>query len=67
MQLGVDAMTIAPPDDPVRENAYLRQRNQQLQSDVTALSAEVGRLRQIVERLHDRAPARPPNPLSGGQ
>ncbi|MET3525497.1 hypothetical protein [Phenylobacterium koreense] len=60
-------MTLAPPNDLARENAYLRQRNHQLQSDVTALSAEVERLRQIVERLHGRAPIRPPNPLSGGQ
>src|SRR3569833_4003451 len=34
-----------------RENAYLKQRNAQLQEDVTALSAEVERLRQIVARL----------------
>jgi nitrogen-specific signal transduction histidine kinase len=51
----------------VRENAYLLQRNAQLQEDVTALAAEAERLRQIVERLHGRAAARPANPLSGGQ
>lgn len=60
-------MTHAPPEDLTRENVYLRQRNAQLQDDVAALSAEVERLRQIVERLHGRTPTRPPNPLSGGQ
>jgi len=55
-------------DAVTRENTYLRQRNAQLQEDVVALSAEVERLRQIVERLHGRPPAaRTPNPLSGGQ
>lgn len=60
-------MTQASPDSLARENLYLRQRNAQLQADVTALSAEVERLRQIVERLHGRTPSRAPNPLSGGQ
>lgn len=60
-------MTHAPSENLARENAYLHQRNGQLQNDVTALSAEVERLRQIVERLHGRTPTRPPNPLSGGQ
>lgn len=60
-------MTQASPDSLARENLYLRQRNAQLQADVVALSAEVERLKQIVERLHGRAPARAPNPLSGGQ
>ncbi len=50
-----------------RESAYLLQRNAQLQDDVTALTAEVQRLRQIVERLHGRTPSAAPNPLSGGQ
>lgn len=50
-----------------RENAYLRQRNEQLQSEVRALSAEVERLTQIAERLHGRMAARQPNPLGGGQ
>jgi hypothetical protein len=50
----------------LQENAYLRQRNAQLQEDVTAVTAEANRLRQIVERLHGRTPAAP-NPLSGGQ
>jgi hypothetical protein len=55
------------PEDLARENAYLRQRNAQLQLDMTALGAEAERLRQIVERLHGRTALRPPNPLSGGQ
>ena len=53
--------------DLARENAYLRQRNAQLQDDVNALGAETERLRQIVERLHGRTPTSHPNPLSGGQ
>lgn len=57
----------AAPDTLARENAYLRQRNAQLQDDITALSAEAERLRQIVDRLHGRAAMRQPNPLSGGQ
>jgi cell division protein FtsB len=58
----------APDERLVRENAYLRQRNAQLQDDVTALTAEAKRLRQIVERVHGRAAARSAaNPLSGGQ
>lgn len=60
-------MTPAPSENLARENAYLRQRNDQLQGDVTALSAEVERLRQIVERLHGRTLMQPPNPLSSGQ
>ena len=67
-------MTV-PADTPTgdahlaRENIYLKQRNAQLQEDVTALSAEVERLRQIVERLHGRTvtPAHTPNPLGSGQ
>lgn len=53
--------------DLARENAYLRQRNAQLQGDVVALQADVERFRQIVERVHGRAATRAPNPLSGGQ
>lgn len=61
-------MTPAPPGEALaRENLYLRQRVAQLQDDVTAITAEAERLRQIVERLHGRTPVRPPNPLSGGQ
>jgi outer membrane murein-binding lipoprotein Lpp len=50
-----------------RENAYLKARVGQLQSDVADLSAEVGRLRQERERLHGRREARAPNPLGSGQ
>lgn len=53
--------------DLERENAYLRQRNAQLQDDVLALGAETGRLRQMLERLHGRSVATAPNPLGGGQ
>lgn len=59
------------PPDPLdllkRENAYLLQRNAQLQEDVTSLSAEAERLRQAAERLQGRRLARQPDPLSGGQ
>jgi hypothetical protein len=51
----------------LRENTYLRQRVAQLQDDVTTISAEAERLRQIVERLHGRRPQNTPNPLGGGQ
>ena len=57
-------------DAVTRENTYLRQRNAQLQDEVVDLSAELERLRQVVERLHGRTAARAagaPNPLSGGQ
>lgn len=60
-------MTSTSREDLARENAYLRQRNEQLQGDVAALSAEVERLTQIAERLHGRMTARAPNPLGGGQ
>ena len=50
-----------------RENAYLRQRVEQLTGDVTDLSAENARMRQERERLHGRSAASPANPLSGGQ
>jgi hypothetical protein len=65
---------VSDPGEPqsaerlARENAYLLSRNAQLQADVTALTAESERLRQIVERLHGRAGSpRPPSPLGGGQ
>ena len=59
----------APPtlDQLIRERDYLLQRNAQLQADVTALTAESERLRQIVERLHGRTPLHAPNPLGSGQ
>jgi len=50
-----------------RENAYLRLRVAQLESDVVDLSAENGRLREERERLHGRRVARRPDPLGGGQ
>ena len=46
--------TSIPLDQVARQNAYLKLRNAQLQSDVAALSAEAECLRQIVERLHGR-------------
>jgi hypothetical protein len=61
-------MNLPTPDERLtRENAYLRQRNAQLQDDITAVTAEAERLRQVVERLHGRSAAHPPNPLGGGQ
>jgi hypothetical protein len=61
-------MNPAPPDARlVRENAYLRLRNAQLQDDVTSITAEAERLRQVLDRLHGRTHAPAPNPLSGGQ
>jgi hypothetical protein len=53
--------------DLERENAYLRQRNAQLQDDVLALGAETTRLGQMLERLQGRPTIPAPNPLSGGQ
>lgn len=61
-------MTAIGPDHPLlRENAYLKSRIGQLQSDITDLSAEIDRLRQERERLHGRRAARPPSPLGSGQ
>lgn len=57
----------APDERLTRENAYLRQRNTQLQEDLVAVTAEAGRLRQQTERLHGRIGLRPANALSGGQ
>ncbi len=57
----------ATDDRLARENAYLRARNAQLQDDLTAITAEAGRLRQAAERLHGRAVPHAPNPLGGGQ
>lgn len=56
-------MTDATPTDLLRENAYLKTRLAQLQSDISDLSAEVDRLRQERERLQGRREARAPNPL----
>lgn len=60
-------MTDAEHEQLLRQNAYLLQRNTQLQDDMTELTAQAERLRQIVERLHGRTGQRTPNPLSGGQ
>jgi prefoldin subunit 5 len=49
-----------------RENQYLKQRNAQLQADLTDVSAEAARLHQALEHTHARRAAnRPPNPLGG--
>jgi hypothetical protein len=53
--------------DPARENQYLRQRVLDLQDDVTSLSAENERLRQVLERMHGRRAVARPDPLGGGQ
>jgi hypothetical protein len=61
-------VTPSPPDEQlVRENAYLRQRNAQLQEDVAAVGAEAERLRQILQRLHGRAGTGVPGSLSEAQ
>ena len=54
-------------DELQRENAYLKQRNAQLQSDLVDVSAERDRLAQELERMHGRRQARAADPLSGGQ
>jgi hypothetical protein len=55
------------PAELSRENAYLKQRNAQLQLDITDLSAEVERLRRIQDRLHDRAAKQTPDAPAGGR
>jgi hypothetical protein len=55
------------PADVLRENAYLKLRNAQLQSDILDLSAEVERLRGIQDRLHVRAMAPKPDRPAGGE
>lgn len=60
-------MTELTPAELVRENAYLKSRIAQLQSDMVDVTAEASRLRQELERLHGRRAARPPNPLGSGQ
>lgn len=50
-----------------RENAYLKRRVAQLESDVVDVTAENGRLMEERERTHARRAARAPNPLGGGQ
>lgn len=60
-------MTDPTPEAVLRENAYLKARIAQLQSDLTDVTAEADRLRQERERLHGRRTARALNPLGGGQ
>jgi hypothetical protein len=55
------------PAELERENAYLKLRLAQLESDKLDLTAENGRLREERERLHARRAARAPNPLGSGQ
>lgn len=55
------------PAELERENAYLKLRLAQLESDNLDLTAENGRLREERERLHARRAARAPNPLGSGQ
>jgi regulator of replication initiation timing len=50
-----------------RENSYLKARVAQLEDDVTDLTAEVTRLRQVLDTTLARRAAARPNPLSGGQ
>lgn len=50
-----------------RENAYLKARCAQLQSDVTDLTALVVRFQGERERVAAHARRLPPDPLAGGQ
>lgn len=50
-----------------RENSYLKARVAQLEDDVTDLTAEATRLRQMLDTTLARRAAARPNPLSGGQ
>ena len=50
-----------------RENAYLKRRVAQLESDVVDLGAENGRLQEERQRTHAHRAARAPNPLGSGQ
>lgn len=54
-------------DQLERENAYLKLRIAQLQSDVTDLCAERDRVLQELDRVQGRRQARAANPLGGGQ
>jgi hypothetical protein len=53
--------------DLERENAYLKLRLAQVESDLVDLSAQNLRLQEERERTHARRAARPPNPLGSGQ
>jgi len=55
------------PAELARENAYLKLRNAQLQSDIIDLSAEVERLRQLQDRLHARKAVQNPGSPAGCQ
>jgi len=55
----VARMTTLSLEETARQNAYLKLRNAQLESDLRDVSAEAERLRQIVERLYGRAPRIP--------
>lgn len=50
-----------------RENAYLKRRVAQLETDIVDITAENGRLMEERERTHARRAARAPNPLGSGQ
>lgn len=50
-----------------KENDYLKLRNAQLQADLTDLSSETERLRQMLERLDGRVRHSAPNALGSGQ
>jgi hypothetical protein len=56
-----------PDERLTRENAYLRQRNAQLQQDIVSATAEVRRLQQTVERIHGRSAPSQPGALGDGQ
>ncbi|CAN7457507.1 hypothetical protein LJR225_003078 [Phenylobacterium sp. LjRoot225] len=50
-----------------RENAYLKLRLAQLETDIVHIQAENGRMMEERERTHARRAARAPSPLGGGQ
>jgi hypothetical protein len=60
-------MTVDQEQGARRENDYLKLRCSQLQEDVAALSAQVTRLQQELERVAGRRTTHRANPLSGGQ
>jgi len=53
--------------DLERENAYLKLRLAQLESDILNIQAENIRMSEERERTHARRVARAPSPLGGGQ
>lgn len=60
-------MDDAQGDQLRRENVYLKQRIAQLEGDLSAITAEAGRLRETLERSAQLRASRPPSPLGGGQ